>query len=54
MKFIQGKLRNQGELYCLDAHVDAAAKAISNARRYTDSPPPAVGIEQGCPQGCGL
>jgi hypothetical protein len=23
MKFIQGKPRNQGEMYCLDAHVDA-------------------------------
>ena len=23
MKFIQGKTRNQWEMYCLDAHVDA-------------------------------
>jgi hypothetical protein len=23
MKFIQGKPRNQWEMYCLDAHVDA-------------------------------
>ena len=32
MNCIQGKPRNQGEMYCLDAHVDAAAHAISNTR----------------------
>ena len=32
MKCIQGKPRNQWEMYCLDEHVDAAAQAISKAR----------------------
>jgi hypothetical protein len=34
MKFIQGKPRNQWEMYCLDEHVDA-----DNEVRLIDPPP---------------
>ena len=35
MKFIQGKLRNKWEMYCLDAHVDADSE-LANQKRPID------------------
>jgi hypothetical protein len=35
MKFIQGKPRNQWEVYCLDAHVDADNEVCQKVTLHT-------------------
>jgi hypothetical protein len=35
-------------------NISGSNESIDKNEMRCDSPPPAVGIEQGCPQGCGL